>query len=321
MKRIWIGLLISIFAALELFAIDNNDLSFRITPRFEFVNGSINEYVFNEANDNTDNKESQLDWDLKAIPVFGINADFNLFRYINIGLDGSIGIPVQSGNMQDYDWLNYKYWPNDPATQLTNYSIHDNYLLKYLTFSVSGGVNIQIPGNITITPKIAYYYELISFDGRDGYKTYKQDNWIPEDFSGKVISYMQEMNAMFLGFSLIFDNIPRTTLYADFKVSPKMTFINAIDYHYVRYEAFWDKMSNSWQFKGNIEAQYKFNRYNKAGIFGSIQYIPVSKGDTSSNSLNYDETLISEKWELIAKNGGGTSRLIWSIGLNYSFSL
>ena len=136
-----------------------------------------------------------------------------------------------------------------------------------------------------------------------------------------VISYLQETNAMFLGLSVKFDNIPHTNLSADFLVSPKMTFINAVDYHYTRYLAFWDKMTNCWQLKGNIEVQYNFNKYNKAGLFTSIQYIPVSKGDTSEKSINSDGSLSDGKWVMISKNGGGTSRLIWSLGINYSFSL
>ena len=112
MKR-FIFLIIVLTFSSSLFALDNDYLSFRITPRFEVLNGSINEYVFNEACLNTDNKESQLDWDIKTIPSFGINADFNLVKYININLDSSVGIPIKSGNMQDYDWLNFRYWKNE----------------------------------------------------------------------------------------------------------------------------------------------------------------------------------------------------------------
>ena len=116
MKKNLFSLIFFLTIYSSIFALDNNYLSFRITPRFEIVNGSINEFVFNENTNNTDHKESQLDWDIKTISTFGINADFNLVKYINIGLDGSVGIPVKSGNMQDYDWLNFRYWPQDPHT-------------------------------------------------------------------------------------------------------------------------------------------------------------------------------------------------------------
>ena len=327
MKKNLFSLIIFLTIYSSIFALDNNYLSFRITPRFEIVNGSINEFVFNENTNNTDHKESQLDWDIKTISTFGINADFNLVKYINIGLDGSVGIPVKSGNMQDYDWLNFRYWPQDPHTELTNYSIHDNYLLKYMTFSVSGGGNIKIPANITITPKLAYYYELISLDGRDGYKRYKSNNGIKEDFSGKVISYLQEMNAFLLGFSVTVETLPQAYFYADFFISPFTTLVNALDYHYINSETkgygtlYWDNCSNIFQLQSHIEAQYKFNKNHSAGLSASLFYIPISNGDTRTKTIDSEGNIISTTWTAPSKNTGGTSRLIWSLGINYSFSL
>ena len=320
MKKNLFSLIIFLTIYSSVFALDNNYLSFRITPRFEIVNGSINEFVFNEKTDNKDHKLSQLDWDIKTIPVFGINADFNLVKYINIGLDGSVGIPVKSGNMQDYDWMNY-------STELTNYSIHDNYLLKYMTFSVTGGGNIKIPAKITITPKIAYYYELISLDGRYGYKTYKSENWIPEEFSGKVISYLQEMNAFLLGFSVTVETLPQAYFYADFFISPFTTLVNALDYHYINTETpgigtlYWDNCANIFQLQTHIKTQYRFNKYHSAGLSASLFYIPISKGDTRTKTIDSEGKTISTIWTTPVINGGGTSRLIWSLGINYSFSL
>ena len=310
-------------------------MSFRITPRFGLVNGAINEYVFDEENcKNTDYKVSQLDWDLKNIPVLELKAEFDILRYIAISFDGSVGISKESGYMQDYDWLNSfakidkdipDSWYDDGFSELTHYSKHTNELVKYIDFYVSAGYNIYIPYNLTITPFLSYQYESIHLSGKYGFGRYKSNDksFYIKDYSNnnQVISYLQEINAMFLGLSVKFDNIPHTNLSADFLVSPKMTFINAVDYHYTRYLAFWDKMTNCWQLKGNIEAQYIFNKYNKAGLFTSIQYIPVSKGDTSKKLIKSDGSLAEGKWVMIGKNSGGTSRFVWTLGLNYSFSL
>lgn len=335
MKHFCAVLFISIFITFSIAALDNDILSFRITPQIGLVNGSINEYVFDEENSkNTDYKISQLDWDIKNIPVLGVKAEFNILRYIAINLSTSFGIPKISGYMQDYDWLNSyagidieipTSWIGDDPTELTNYSQHTNELKNYIDFYISAGGNIYLPFNLKLTPFLSYQYESIHLAGKQGFGRYKNKDktFDIKDYSNnnQVISYLQETNAMFLGLSVKFDNIPHTSLSADFFVSPKMTFLNAIDYHYTRSIAFWDKMSNIWQLKGNIEAQYNFNKYNKAGLFTSIQYIPVSKGDTSKKSINSDGSLSDGKWVMISKNGGGTSRLIWSIGINYSFSL
>ena len=334
MKKNYFCLIISLILCSSVFALDSNYLSFKITPRFGVVNGAINEFVFDEVCTNTDNKVSQLDWDIRNIPVFGLKAEFDILRYININVDGSFGIPKKSGYMQDYDWLNSfggidpdipVSWSYDEPTELTCYSKHTNELKRYTDFLISVGGNIFLPYNLRITPFITYQYEFIYLAGQKGFGRYKQADktFYLKDYSdnNKVISYQQEINAMFLGFSILFDNIPRTTLYADFKVSPKMTFLNALDFHYTRNIVFWDKIDNLWQLKGTIEAQYKFDNHYRAGIITSIQYIPIGKGDTSKKYLNSDGTIKTEKWYQIGKNSGGTSRFIWSLGINYSFSL
>ena len=315
-------------------AIDDNYLSFKITPRFELANGIINEYVYDENCLNDDNKLSQLDWDLRAIPVLGINADFNLLRYLYIGFEASMGVPIRSGNMQDYDWLNsvkgdgnYPEWIYDDPRQLTNYSKHNNFLEKYITFSARLGANIFLPAEIKLIPILSYHYEFISFSGKDGYSLYKWNNWQQEPFSGKVISYKQELNSMLLGFAFEVSKFYHIYFYSDFFISPKMTFINCRDYHhrprrFAPYGvAFWDNISNVFQLQTNIVTQYKFNKHHFAGIKAYLQYIPVSKGDTRTKSLTAEAIPAEGAWSAPYIGSGGTSRLIWSIGLNYSFSL
>lgn len=319
-KTLFVLLISSI--SFSLFALDNNFFSMKITSEFSFANGSINEYVFDKACKNTDNKESELDWDIKMIPLLSLEADFDIIKYIHLGIDGYFGLPNRSGNMQDYDWLNSvtDNWKDQDPKELTNYSIHDNYLEKYIGFRLLGGGNIYLPLEIKITPLIGYQYEFIYFNGVNGYATYKSKNWKKEDFSGAVIAYKQELNAFLAGFSADIKSIPRTYIYADFICSPAMTFINALDYHYIRNQLFWDKFTNLWQFKGKLKAQYKFGKYSSAGLSTSIQYIPTVKGPSSWKYLKADGSPSPGNWTKTEVNGG-TRRLIWTLGLNYSFSL
>ena len=334
MKKSIIIQLIFLSFISSLFALDNNYLAFRITPRFEIANGTINEYVFNEKNKNTGHKESQLDWDVSTVPILGIRADFDFLKYIYLGLDASLALPCRSGNMQDYDWLNSTgnngynpEWIYDAATELTNYSKHDNELLKYTTLSLGGGVNIRLPAKITLTPMIFYYYEFISFDGKNGYRTYKSEGWKKYKYSGKVISYKQEINDMLLGLALRVETLSKAYFYADFLISPEKTSLNSLDSHYFNREdglgtAFWDSFSNIWQLQSNLVAQYKFNKYHSAGLAASLQFIPESKGDTRTKVLDTDGNIISnQSWSDPYIDGSGTGRFIWTLGLNYSFSL
>lgn len=326
-KSIIIQLIFLTFIS-SLFALDNNYLAFRITPRFEIANGTINEYVFDEANQNTGHKASQLDWDVSTVPILGIRADFDFLKYIYLGLDASLALPCRSGNMQDYDWLNstppkgFYYWINDPPTELTNYSKHDNELLKYTTLSLGGGVNFRLPAKITLTPMIFYYYEFISFDGKNGYRTYKSEDWEKFKYSGKVISYKQEINDMLLGLALRVETLSKAYFYADFLISPNKTSLNSLDSHYLKETAFWDSFSNIWQLQSNLIAQYNFNKYHSAGLAASLQFIPESKGDTRTKALDEKGNIISnQSWSGPYIDGSGTGRLIWTLGLNYSFSL
>ena len=301
-------------------------LSMKITPEIFLLNGTINEYVFSQSCSNTNNKLSELVWDIKNVPVFSLTSDFDILKYLYTGVTGSFVIPCSSGNMQDYDWLNSttSKWKNADPTALTNYSNHNNKINKCLRLSIELGGNIYLPADIKITPYIGYQYEYIGFDGSDGYCIYKQDNYKPGTFTGKVISYSQEMNACLTGVKVSFDKIPRTSISGNFCFSPALTFLNAMDYHYLKSTygtAYWDSFSNMWLIQADMNIQYKFNKNHASGISGFIQFIPESRGTTSTSYLGSNGLPSYARWTKSSTENGGTKRLIWGISLNYSFSL
>ena len=333
MKRILL-LFILIFASVSLFALDNKIekyLTFSVTPQFEIANGVINEYVFDTACLNTDNKESQLDWNLKTIAIFNIQANFDFLRYISVGLSASASVPQRSGFMQDYDWLNslgdlygHPEWLNDDPTEETNFSDSINHLDKSINFKVSLGGNIYLPAEFKITPLISYYYEFIRFTASGGYTCYKWNDYEIEPLTGNVISYQQEIHAFLLGVNIYADGIPRTSIKLNFEISPKITFLNAIDFHYGNKgsygTAYWDQFKNIIQLQSRLTAQYKFTQNHKAGITGNIQYIPLSKGNNYEREIDKKGNYTTSNWNIGSVNGG-TQRFIWALGLNYSFSL
>ena len=326
MKRLFFFTGILIFLLPPLFSLDNNILSIKLTGEVNLTNGVINEYVFQEECKNTDHKVSQLDWDVKNIPVFQGKAELNLLKFLHTEICGSVAVPKASGNMQDYDWMNsvpppgYYNWIYDDPTELTNYSKHDNELIKYMTFSAALGANISLPAKITLTPMAEYYYEFISFDGKNGYQSYKSDNWEEFEFEGKVISYKQEMNDFLLGLAVKVETLPMMFFYADFFISPQSLSLTAIDYHYYG-KAFLDQFKNIWQLQAKTAAQYVFNKYHRAGLSTSIQYIPTSYGTNKDRPINEDGTFLPNSSWRTTDITSGTGRFLWNIGLNYSFSL
>lgn len=331
MKRLLLVITSLIFTS-ALFALDNkieDYLTFRITPQFEVANGTINEYVFTPDCKNTDNKLSQLDWNLSTLALFNLNADFDIIKYISLGLSGSFGVPQRSGFMQDSDWRNsiVTLWKNDDPTERTDFSEHINKLDKYLNFKISLGGNLFLPLEFKLTPHLTYQYEFIKFTGWYGYGEYKSNNFEKTNFSEKIISYEQESNSLLIGLNIISKIIPHTFLKLDFDLSPMLTFINAIDYHYPTQQygdvgtAFQDKLKNLFQIQTGLTAQYSFTKNHSAGFAGKIQYIPLSKGETNQQEINKKGDFIHDKWIPSTDSNGGTERFIWSLCLNYSFSL
>ena len=310
-------------------------LSFRITPEIGILNGSVKEFVFDTACQNKNHKESELDWDVKNIIQFGISGDFDILDYVYAGVNFCIAAPGSSGYMQDYDWLNsvgttvgYPKWENDDPYELTNYSKHDNRLEKCLSISAGIGGNIFLPKDFKITPFAAYSYDYIGFSGSDGFSSYKSDNFSEQQFSGKVISYRQESNAILLGIKVQTTCVPKTFMSAEFCFSPALTFTNAMDYHLRNGDAlapfgkaYWDKLENIWQLRAGTRAQFIFNQNHSAGLSAKIQYIPLQKGKNYSKPLAKNEVPEKGKWIENAEISGGVQRLLWSVSLNYSFSL
>ncbi|MDD7609767.1 MAG: omptin family outer membrane protease, partial [Spirochaetales bacterium] len=242
----------------------NKIISVDAKANISLLNGSISEYVFTPASHNTDDVLSRLDWDVKNVPIVSVSVDLTLFKYAYFNLGAGFGFPsTPSGNMQDYDWLNCIPiknggfgLPKQYGTELTNYSIHDNFLNSYRNIFVKIGYNFYLPLKITITPFVAYNYEYLGFDGFDGYRKYKKENWQKIEFSGNVISYFQETNAFLVGIKLISPVLFNLKIDGEFLISPYTSNINALDKHHIRKTHFMDLMPWSYQLQSSLNLSY-----------------------------------------------------------------
>ena len=293
----------------------NKIISVDAKANISLLNGSISEYVFDPASHNTDDVLSRLDWDVKNVPIVSASVDLTLFKYAYFNLGAGFGFPsTPSGNMQDYDWLNYD-------TELTNYSIHDNFLNSYRNIFVKIGYNFYLPLKITITPFVAYNYEYLGFDGFDGYRKYKKENWQKIEFSGNVISYFQETNAFLVGIKLISPVLFNLKIDGEFLISPYTSNINALDKHHIRKTHFMDLMPWSYQLQSSLNLSYSIQKHHKIFVQGFLQYIPVSKGNDYIRETDENGNYTSTNWTIIKSVQGGTSRFLWQISLGYCFSI
>ena len=141
----------------------NKIISVDAKANISLLNGSISEYAFDSASHNTDDVLSRLNKKKKNVPIVSVSVDLTLFKYAYFNLGAGFGFPsTPSGNMQDYDWLN--------GTELTNYSIHDNFLNSYRNIFVKIGYNFYLFLKIIITPFFAFYYYYLGFYSFDVYR-------------------------------------------------------------------------------------------------------------------------------------------------------
>lgn len=307
----------------------NKIISVDAKANISLLNGSISEYVFDPASHNTDDVLSRLDWDVKNVPIVSASIDLTLFKYAYFNLGAGFGFPsTPSGNMQDYDWLNCIPIKNDGfglpkqyGTELTNYSIHDNFLNSYRNIFVKIGYNFYLPLKITITPFVAYNYEYLGFDGFDGYRKYKKENWQKIEFSGNVISYFQETNAFLVGIKLISPVLFNLKIDGEFLISPYTSNINALDKHYMRQLHYIDLMPWSYQLQSSLNLSYSIQKHHKIFVQGFLQYIPVSKGNDFFRDTDENGNYTLTNWTIDKSAQGGTSRFLWQISLGYCFSI
>ena len=307
----------------------NKIISVDAKANISLLNGSISRYVFDPASHNTDDVLSRLDWDVKNVPIVSASVDLTLFKYAYFNLGASFGFPsTPSGNMQDYDWLNCIPiknggfgLPKQYGTELTNYSIHDNFLNSYRNIFVKIGYNFYLPLKITITPFVAYNYEYLGFDGFDGYRKYKKENWQKIEFSGNVISYFQETNAFLVGIKLISPVLFNLKIDGEFLISPYTSNINALDKHHIRKTHFMDLMPWSYQLQSSLNLSYSIQKHHKIFVQGFLQYIPVSKGNDYIRYTDENGNYTSTNWTIFESSQSGTSRFLWQISLGYCFSI
>ena len=308
----------------------NKIISVDAKANISLLNGSISEYVFDPASHNTDDVLSRLDWDVKNVPIVSASVDLTLFKYAYFNLGAGFGFPsTPSGNMQDYDWLNCIPknggfgLPKQYGTELTNYSIHDNFLNSYRNIFVKIGYNFYLPLKITITPFVAYNYEYLGFDSFDGYSAFKEDDtWQKdEELSGIVISYFQETNAFLVGVKLISPVLFNLKIDGEFLISPYTTNINALDKHYMRQLHYIDLMPWSYQLQSSLNLSYSIQKHHKIFVQGFLQYIPVSKGNDYFRYTDENGNYTPTYWTIDKSCQGGTSRFLWQISLGYCFSI
>ena len=295
--------------------------SISIAPELGFTNGKIVENVWYVDISETPqvltltatDPMSRLDWQMKNSMYYGLSFDFCLNELFKFSFGFKNANSYNCGIMEDYDWLNPIDWPDDDKDELTNYSIHTNYLnnFSYANFSLGLMFFLDKNKNISLTPSLGLEVENYSFAGIGGWRTYKKDNWKKYSFEDKkVISYSQNYCAPVLSLEADFNYAKQFETNLKLGVS-WIKQIDCMDYHHAKGSQYNDRIQNAWKFAGTLGMYYKINQMHKLGVKGDISYIPPSYGFTygSKTSTSPDSSSL-----------GGTSRFLWNYSFVYVFS-
>ena len=304
----------SVFAEVSL-------TEFSFAPEIGFLNGKIVENVWYVKVSNTDNtitftpttRMSRLDWQLDNSFFFGASTDFTFNDKYTVSFSFKNAVSGDCGIMEDYDWMNPITigWENDPADEITNYSIHTNYLNNYTHINFLFGRIFYLgpKNNISLTPLFGLDIENTSFSGIGGWKTYKRDNWAKYNFEEgkKVISYSQSYIAPIVLLNSDFNFLKY--LEACLNLSAVwINKLNCVDLHHAKGAYYNDRIENAWKLNAEAGLFFKINKSNKFGFKGTVTYIPDAYGFTysSAESTTPDKTSI-----------GGTSRFLWTYSFVY----
>ncbi|MDR0496025.1 MAG: omptin family outer membrane protease [Treponema sp.] len=143
--------------------------SFSISPQAGFLYGQSEEIVFMYPKSN--NYLSELLWDIKPLVYAGIAANFepiDPFNYTGLSssLSLKIGIPLNTGIMEDRDWMNPSH--NYP----THYSRHDNYTKSAILSDLSVGYSWRLNDFLSLKAFAEFSFMHFSWSGENGYYQY-----------------------------------------------------------------------------------------------------------------------------------------------------
>lgn len=314
-----------------------HDFHLSIEPLLGIKYGQLNEYVFLENCFYNDNKLSELNWEIKPEYYVGMKIDGSWkFLFSEIGI--KFGLPKKSGAIKDSDWKNIKAPKNDNYLYKTNYSEHDNYLKFDFSFNIKSGISLDTFENkfliIKTNPFLAFDYEEIRFEGRDGelwYGTnistntyYEWNNSQHQNYSktsGKILSYERFYYIFWVGFDELFDlkNGLKTNIGVQF--APYIL-AESFDTHWkknpmntnpeVKYA---DRTPEYFSaVKCNFGVSYELNRKNSIGINANYFYTKILRGKS------YEKKSTDKRYIEKSSIKGGASEKTFDISVSWKYN-
>ncbi|MBQ0051799.1 MAG: omptin family outer membrane protease [Treponema sp.] len=320
----------------------SHDFHLSVEPLVGLKNGQVDEYVFLKKCDYSDDKLSELNWDVKNEFYLGGKIETG-YKKLFADFKFTAAIPKSSGQMDDSDWLNVEKSGTEAYQYKTNYSISDNFLKYDFLFGVDLGYDFDIFKNeilkIRLRPLIAFNYEKFYFNARNGsawYGSYSGNHYLPYEsattptysFSGKsVIDYIRQSYTPWFGMNSYFTFKDKIDVGLGFRISP-YTYVESIDIHYLNNgedgSAYLDATPGYFKtIKCSAEASYRINSRNSINFSANWVCMNILRGD------DYEQTYKSYKKTkkfdpAKTKNStvdGGAAEHYFDFSLSYKFKI
>jgi len=279
-----------------------SDYKYSVSPQAGIVYGQVFEYVYPNPEKRETKAEllSELKWDMKPVFYLGLQLGFepaDIMRGIGFfsSLSFKLGIPKDSGIMEDRDWM----FPAN--SELTRFSSHTNRTNGFYTLDAAAGISVPVGSIFCIKPFLSGSLMHFSFTGRDGYYEYGDYNPPSKGtLSGNVINYQQSWLLVAAGFSVITNVFSPFTIDFSFQISP-FTFCDALDEHIMTKTFFSDFSSMGLFLEPKLNLAFNMKRID---LMLDVAYRHIGK--TSGKSYKKD----NKYFEAIDNKGGAGVSLL-----------
>ena len=280
-----------------------NSLNFSVQPFFSTHFEKQTEEVYQLVN--SKNKTISL-IEYEETPSYAAGAKASV-TFLNIILSGGgyYTLPLASGTVKDYDWLNYSNTDSEIASYLTNYSEHTKNTETEYGFSGDLGYCFVSGKKQNIIPFAGIDYTYSMYKAVNGYYKYgksmssfsntyyscddsDETHVTSGTFSGDVLSLERFRYTTWLGLKYILSLNDFYIIGASLAVSP-YTYVQSLDSHLKRTTPtyFYDEMNGI--FKGvklALSASCNFSKHQSLALNLTGYFIYVSGSSYSGTDKN-----------------------------------
>lgn len=322
-----LSFLIFAFLYFSASALSLEDFSLSIEPIMGIRNGQIDEYVFLKNSRYSDDKLSELNWEIKNEFYMGFKAH-SAWKSFFQELSFSFAIPKNSGQMQDSDWLNIEEANQYSYLYKTHYSESDNHLDNDFSFGIKAGYDFKIKDRFNIKPSFYFEYSNTKFTAKGGtcwygnkknantyYAYYDTANRTITKLSGSVIDYKRINYFFWIGSDFSIDLSRNFSLNTGFFFAP-YAYVVSYDTHIIRGYEFADLTIDYFSaFKGNLGLSYKIAQRHSISLTAGFFYLKTIRGDSflkKSGETYYKSTNSTD---------GGAGAKYFDLTLSYKFKI